>query len=87
MNLKTKNIMKNEKTLLYLDNGDTCLHDNFTLSEAKKRLKQEGYTFAYSGRKFNNYGIKVLVGINDNNTIKLPERRNNGLYRATLICI
>jgi len=79
--------MNTERTLLYSDNGEYCHHDNFTFAEAKKYLKNLGYTNAYSGRKFNAYGIKTLIGINENNTVKLKERRQNGLYRATLISL
>lgn len=74
-----------ERTLLYLDNGNDCLFDNWTLNAAKKHLKEKGYKTAYSGRKLNKYGIKVLVGINKENTVKLTERRKNGLYRAAII--
>jgi len=76
-----------EKTLLYLDNGNDCLQDNHTFNEAKKILKAKGYKMAYSGRKFNKFGIKVLVGINENNPVKIAERRKNGLYMAKLIRI
>jgi len=42
---------------------------------------------AYSGRKFTKFGVKVLVGINQNNPVKIAERRKNGLYMAKLIRI
>ncbi len=76
-----------ERTLLYMDNGDTYCGDNYDLKEAKKKLKKAGYTIAYSGRKINKYGIKVLVGINGKNAVPLWERRENGLYRATTIIL
>lgn len=78
---------KDERTLLYLDNGEDCKFDNWTFAEAKKELKKNGYKKAYSGRKLNASGIKVLVGINEKNTVKLEERRKNGLYKATIINI
>jgi ABC-type transport system substrate-binding protein len=70
-----------------MDNGDTYSGDNYDYKEAKKKLKEAGYNIAYSGRKINKYGIKVLVGINGKNNVPLWERRENGLYRATKIIL
>lgn len=74
-----------ERTILYSENGD-CYHgDNNSFIEAKKLLKSKGYKKAYSGRKFNNFGFKVLVGINEKNAVHLSERRKNGLFNARII--
>lgn len=76
-----------EKCLLYTENGDTCLFDNYSVAEAKKILKEKGYKKAYSGRKFNKYGIRVIVGINEHNAVPITDRRKNGLYSAKEIKI
>lgn len=78
---------QDERTILYLNNGESYLGDNNTYKESLKILKEKGYKLAYSGRKFSANGQKVLVGINDNNIVKLRQRRENGLWRATLITI
>ena len=73
--------MKN--IIFYLDNGDTYLGDNYTIKDAIKKLKQEGYTKYYQGiRYFDNKKDNVIVGIDDNNKVLIPERRKNGLLYA-----
>lgn len=71
-----------EQTILFLENGDDYRGMNFDKKEALKILKEKGYKKAYSGRKFNKFGMKVLVGVNDKNTVKIVERRKNGLWNA-----
>ena len=76
-----------ERTLLYLQNGDVCLQDNFEYSEAISVLRKSGYKLAYSGRKFSSNGIKTLVGINKENQVPIEQRRKNGLWNARKIFI
>jgi len=76
-----------ERVLLYLENGEDCLQDNWTHKEAINKLKKEGYKKAYSGRKLNRYGIKVLVGINNKNAVFIEQRRLNGLFNARILTL
>lgn len=76
-----------ERVLFYSENGDVCHHDNYSASQAKEWLKRHGYKVAYTGRKLTRDGIKVIVGINDKNTVPLDQRRKNGLWNARRIVI
>jgi hypothetical protein len=73
---------KGDRVMLYSENGDHYMGDSYTAKEAKQLLKNLRYTKAYTGRKFSRSGDKVLIGINEFNTIDLPLRRKNGLWHG-----
>ena len=81
----------NQKVMFYLNNGDTYMGDDYTEREAVRTLAQKGYHIYYTGRyeylkRMGTlqvlHSIRVVVAINEHNTVPLERRRQNGLKYA-----
>lgn len=65
----------------YLDNGDDYRGDNFTKKECLRILKENGYKKYYQGICYYDKQ-QTIAGINENNTVGLKKRKENGLLYA-----
>lgn len=74
--------MSKEDIIFYFNNGDDWQGTIFmSISEAEKRLIEKGYKKYYKGRSYRDSKL-TIVGINNNNTVFLKQRRENGLLGA-----
>ena len=70
--------------MLYLQNGDVYLGEEYTRTEAIKILKEKGYKKFYEGKHYLD-NRNCIVGIDKNNKVGLIQRKENGLLNAKSI--
>lgn len=71
-----------DKCILYFENGNRYLGNQFSHKQCKDMLKIAKYKKYYTGRKYSNWQA-VYIGINKDNSVSLKEREKNGLISAT----
>jgi len=75
-----------EQIIFYLKNGDIYMGDHYLRGECLDILRENGYKEYYCGVKRTNKQ-SVIVGIDENNTVTLEQRAQNGLLCATKVNI